>query len=194
VQERSWRSSLFERLSHTFRRKTVLHEHQRPTGRSHHLRRDIEFVIVTHEHAEVIANGVVVQQIFGTVETDTARRVAGRISLKLADQLSHVAIERRREQQHLRTTLVTLWHLVEDAADLRHESHIGHTVGFVDHDHTEVVKQHVAAVQQIHQPTRRSNDDTSTAAQRFAVASDVNATDQRLHPDTATLAQWHQCA
>jgi hypothetical protein len=65
---------------------------------------------------------------------------------------------------------------VEDLLHLGHETHVGHAVGLVDHEHLDVGDGELTPLDQIDQATGRADDDVDALLQRV---------DLRVHRDTA---------
>ena len=71
--------------------------------------------------------------------------VTHRVLLVSLGELGHFAIERGGVQDRL----LAASRLVEDAANRWHESHVGHAVGFVEHDSFDLAKRDDALADQI---------------------------------------------
>ncbi len=108
------------------------------------------------------------------------RRVHGvgaRVVHVLADQLVDVAVERGREQQGLAVGA----DLVQELADLRHEAHVAHLVGFVQHRDLDVAQVAGALVDQVGQTARGGDQDLDAAAQLVDLAGVGAAPDDVAH-------------
>ena len=53
----------------------------------------------------------------------------------------------------------------QNVVDLGKESHIGHLIGFVEHDHGHVSDRDLLAVDQVDEPTRGGDDDVDALAE-----------------------------
>jgi hypothetical protein len=84
---------------------------------------------------------------------------------------------RRREQQ----VLPLLRQTHEDAPDLRHEAHVQHAVGFVEHDHLHLLERQVAAFEVIDEAARAGDDDVDTALERGFLDRQVDAAECGAH-------------
>ena len=73
-------------------------------------------------------------------------------------------------------------HLVEQRGDLRHEAHVGHLVGLVEHGDGDLVQSAVAAVDEVLEPSGRRDDDLGAAAQRAGLPADRHAADHGGQP------------
>ena len=99
------------------------------------------------------------------------RRHSWRTGLCWYSRVEHVdvAVERGREQQRL---AVDSGVMVEQAPDLGQEAHVGHAVGFVDHDDLDLVEVDVAAgSMQVGEATGAGDEDVDAAAQRCSCGS-----------------------
>ena len=85
------------------------------------------------------------------------------VGLVAADQHVDVAVERGGEQHRLALRVG----LVEQAAHLGQEAHVGHAVGLVDHDEVDVVEAQRAAVEEVLEPAGRGDDDLDALAERL---------------------------
>jgi hypothetical protein len=109
----------------------------------------------------------------GRARTDV---VLGRTLLVLLDQNVNVTVKRRRKQQRL----ALLGRHVKKALHLVEETHVGHTVCFVDHNEVNFAKVDVALLDVIKQSTRRRNDDVNALVDDFdLVAKSGTAVDGR---------------
>jgi hypothetical protein len=91
----------------------------------------------------------------------------------LADQLVHVAVERRGEQH----ALAVLRGQVEDGADLGHEAHVGHLVGLVQRGEAHVGQVAGALADVVRQAARRRDQEVDTTAQRVDLTRERRAAD-----------------
>ena len=82
--------------------------------------------------------------------------VAHRIVHVAAHEHVDLAVERGGEQQRLPMVLGNLAH---DPLDLRQESHVGHAVGFVDHEDPDLIEIELAALEQVDHPARCGDRD-----------------------------------
>ena len=87
------------------------------------------------------------------------------VVLVLTRQHGDGAVERRREQHRL----AVLVRLVEQLAHLREEAHVGHAVGFVDHDRRHRVEADRVLLDEVEQPARTGDEHVDTLAQRAAL-------------------------
>ena len=98
--------------------------------------------------------------------------VGDRVLLVVALQDGDVAIERRGEQNGLTRRRA----LVEEASNLRKESHVGHAIGLIDDDDPDVIQPQRPLVQEVTEPTRTRHENLDAAAERRTL---------RFVPDTA---------
>ncbi len=138
-------------------------------------RRDLDgralLVLVVHVQDVVLHRG-----------DGTGRGVDGvdhRVRQVAADQPVDVAVEGGREQHPLPVRL----HLVEQGGDLRHEAHVGHLVGLVQHRDGDVAEGAVAAVDEVLEPSGRRDDDLRPGAQRPGLPADRHAADHGGRPE-----------
>ena len=78
------------------------------------------------------------ERVRGSVEVgfDLADLMPDRVVLVLTGERTDVAVERGREEDRL----AVVRDEVEQLADLGQEAHVGHAVGFVDHDDLDAVE------------------------------------------------------
>jgi hypothetical protein len=91
-----------------------------------------------------------------------------RIVLVLAYECCDVAVERRREQQHL---ALRRGH-VEQFPHGRQEPHVGHAVGFVDDDDVDFRKIEDALLDEVEEPARAADEHVDTAIQLASLRRD----------------------
>ena len=108
-----------------------------------------------------------------------ARRTADRYFLRLTQesvgQTADFGRHRRTEEQRL----TTLRQEADDLLDIGDEAHVEHAVGLVDHQQAGVVQHQTAALEQVHQPTRRRDQHVDAAHQRFLLIVHALAADQQ---------------
>ena len=85
-----------------------------------------------------------------------------RILEVVPDEVTDVAVERRREQHRLGPGGA----VPEDPLDLRREAVVGHPVGLVEHDHVDVGEGDLVGLQQVDEPQRCRDDDLHALAER----------------------------
>ena len=64
----------------------------------------------------------------------------------------------------------SLLEAAQDPLDLGHEAHVGHAVGFVEHEDLDVGDRQLAAVAEVDEPAGRGDDDVDAAPQRLDLA------------------------
>lgn len=101
-----------------------------------------------------------------------------RVGQVAADQQVDVAVQSGGEQHPLAPGA----HLVEQVGDLRHEAHVGHLVGLVQHGDADLVQAAVAALNEIPEPSRGRDDDLGTSAQRIGLLADRHTADDGGQP------------
>ncbi len=115
--------------------------------------------------------------------------VAHGVALVVAGELGDVAVERRREQHGLTVRRG----LVEQAPDRRHEAHVGHPVGLVEHDLADIAQVDVATLDQVFEAARAGHQDVDAAlegAQLAAVAdAAVDGVDADVSGEAAQLGR-----
>ena len=89
-----------------------------------------------------------------------------RVVLVALNQPIDVSIERGLKEKRL----VLMFDATEDSFDLRHEAHIGHLVGFVEHDHPDLVQRERSPIEQVVETARRGNDNIDTGTQNVGLA------------------------
>ncbi len=119
-------------------------EHERAVDAAGDRRDDLDLVHLVDEQ-EVVAHlldGVV-------LGLDLVR---DRVVQVARDQAVDAAVERRREQHRLVLALDP----VEDLLHLRHEAHVRHAVGFVEHEHLHVGDGELTPLHQVDEAARAS--------------------------------------
>ncbi len=91
--------------------------------------------------------------------------MADRVALVAAGDHADVAVERGREQDGL----TLLRGGVEDATHGGEESHVGHPVGFVDHDDLDHAEVHHPLGDEVLEPAGAGHEDVDAAAHRPAL-------------------------
>ena len=91
--------------------------------------------------------------------------VADRVALVAAGDDADVAVERGREEDGL----ALLGGGVEDAAHRGQEAHVGHPVGFVDHDDLDHAEVDDPLRDQVLEPARAGDEDVDAPAHRPAL-------------------------
>ncbi len=76
------------------------------------------------------------------------------------------AIERRREEQRL----VGRGDAAQQPLDLRQEAHVGHAIGFVEHDCANFVETHVSVVDEVDEPAGSRDEDVGAVGERDPLA------------------------
>ncbi len=67
----------------------------------------------------------------------------------------------------------------QDGVDLRHEAHVEHVVGFVEHQLFDLVEAHGAALEMVEEAPGRGDDDARLLRQLVHLMLDVEAADER---------------
>ncbi len=99
--------------------------------------------------------------------------VHDRVGEEHLDQPVDVLVEGRGEQHPLSVRL----DLLEQGDDLRHEAHVGHLVGLVEHRDADLVEPAVAALDEVLQPARCGDEHLGAPAQRTGLAADRHTAD-----------------
>ncbi|CAB4787711.1 unannotated protein [freshwater metagenome] len=73
---------------------------------------------------------------------------------------------------------------------LGHEAHVGHAVGFVQHENVELRNIDFTAVTQVNQATGGGDDDVSTLADVFDLTFDIGSAVDRNQAQTNGLTEW----
>ena len=89
----------------------------------------------------------------------------------LSRQRFDLGRHRRAEQQRL----PICWDITHDTADLRCESHVEHAIGFVEHEHLEIIERHVLALEMIDETPWRRDDHVHSGAQLLFLRLQRNA-------------------
>jgi len=111
--------------------------------------------------------------------------VGRRVVLVALDQHVDVAIERGREQQCLAFRVG----LVGDAFDRSKEAHVGHAVGFVEHEHPHVVEEDVAAADQVFEAAWSGDHDVEAPLDGVELFAETGAAKDRRNPHVPLVGQ-----
>ena len=87
-------------------------------------------------------------------------------ALRLAQQVLRQAADVAGEGRAVHHRLARRRHVVGDGADVVDEAHVEHAVGFVEHQHLDVLEHGAAGLQVVEQAARRRDQDVERAAQR----------------------------
>ena len=123
--------------------------------------------------------------LFGDLEL-----VQHRVVLVVADEHVDVTVERRGEQHRLTGGVA----LVEQLAHLRQEPHVGHAVGFVEHDEVHVVEADEPLVDQVGETAGACHGDVDAAVERTSIARDRHTAEERLHARAVAPGELAQLA
>ena len=130
-----------------------------------------DLVLVTGQHLEqVVLHG-------GDLGDGRVDRVGARLVHVPAHELVDVTVQGGREQQRLAVGP----NLVQKLADLRHEAHVAHLVGLVQHRDLDVAQVAGALFDQVGQAAGGGDEDVDTAAQLVDLAGIGAATDNVAH-------------
>ena len=94
-----------------------------------------------------------------------------RVLLELLRQAANVVRESRREHQRLSLG----GHEGDDLADVRHETHVEHSVGFVEDQDLDLAQIHGALADVIEQATRRRDEDLDALPEELDLGVDPGA-------------------
>ena len=118
-------------------------------------------------------------------------RALGRVHL-VADRVDQVTLDeavdlvlQRRGEEH---PLAAFGHQVEQFGDLGQEAEVGHLVGLVEHRDLDVVQRAGAAVDQVTQPARSSDENVNSPLQRGDLVGHRGATADHLQLQTEHIA------
>jgi hypothetical protein len=116
------------------------------------------------------------EEMDGGVGADRGRDVvAGGVALVPRDEDVDVAVEGGREEQRLTPGA----HLIEEAAHLGQEAHVGHAVGFVDHDDVDVAQRARTALDEIGEAPGAGDDDVDALGEGLEIACDADTAVER---------------
>ena len=101
------------------------------------------------------------------------------------DQPIDGPVEGGREQQRL----VGLVEAAQHPFDLRHEAHVGHAVGLVEHERLELVHRDLAPVPEVDEPARGGDHEVDPLAQLGDLAVDVGPAVDRHRAQPELLGQ-----
>src|SRR5687767_10051930 len=94
--------------------------------------------------------------------------------------LEHLIGKRRNRSRHCRAEekrLTLCRNLLQDALDVRKESHVEHAIGFIEHEILDLVEPGVRRPHVIEKPARCRNENVGTAAESVLLRSHSYATD-----------------
>ena len=95
---------------------------------------------------------------------------------RLAQILSRQRLDFRRHRRAEQKRLPEPRHLGHDAIELRGESHVEHSVSFIEHENFEVVEDDVLPLHVIEQSAGSCNNDIDSRAELLRLRLDSNAT------------------
>ena len=124
------------------------------------------------------------------VDGDPGRRhlvVDGLVQVA-ADEDVDVTIEGRREQERLAAVV----ELAQDALDLRHEAHVGHAVGLVDHEHLDVAERDRLTGREVDQASGSGDGHVDDAPERPLLTLDGRAAVEGGDVESDGLGRRHQ--
>ena len=130
------------------------HEDERALVLARDGRRDLHLVHLVHEQERVVhlVDGHVVGHDL----------VLDRIVQVTLHQPVDRAVERRGEEHRLRLG----FDLVEQLLHLRQEAHVDHAVGLVEHEHLDLLQDHLAPLHQVDEAAGSADHDVDAALQR----------------------------
>ncbi len=114
--------------------------------------------------------------------------VEDRVGQIALDEAVDGAVEGGREQQRL----VGLVEAAQHPLDLRHEAHVGHAVGLVEHERLELVHRDLTPVPEVDQPARGGDDHVDALAQLGHLAVDVGSAVDRDGAESELRGQGGQ--
>ncbi len=98
---------------------------------------------------------------------------------RILEEALRQAFDRRRHGGREHHRVAHLGQRLQDGVDLRHETHVEHVVGFVDHQLLDFVEPHGAALEMVEQPPGSGHDDAGLLGQLVHLMPDVQAADER---------------
>ena len=101
-----------------------------------------------------------------------------RVTLVGADDGLHLTTDGGREKEHLAVRR----RLVEETAYRGEESHVRHTVRFVEHHRRDVVETHIAPLNQVFEASRARHNDVDALVQCAHLVAVAGATEDRDNP------------
>ena len=147
-----------------------------------------DLLVAEDQHLAVLATQQALERVRlvadadrGEAVRDRARRLAAAADLhalgagqEVLDQRLDLLGERRGEQQ----VLPLVRHAQEHAPDLRHEAHVEHAVGLVEHDHLDVLERDVAALEVVDQASRAGDEHVQAALEGALLDRQVDAAER----------------
>ena len=116
------------------------------------------------------------------------RFMSNGICLIVPAQYRNIAIQRRREHQRLTRRRC----LIEDTSDVGQETHVGHAVGFVDHDIFGLTEVDRSLVNEVLESTWGSDEDVNTPPELVLLWPVPNPAVYGRHVPAVCLRQRHQ--
>ena len=111
--------------------------------------------------------------------------VARRVGLVPLHEPVDRAVERGREQQRL----AVRGRAVEELLHRGEEAHVGHAVGFVDHDDLDLVEIDLAALDEVGEAAGAGDEDVDAAPERLELRAEADAAVDRGDPELAAAAE-----
>ena len=107
-------------------------------------------------------------------------------ALRIAQQVLREPADVADEGRAVHQRLARRRHVVGDRVDVVDEAHVEHAIGFVEHEHLDVVEHRLAGLQVVEQAAGRRDQDVERAAQRLDLrrvrhAADHGRDAQALH-------------
>ena len=116
--------------------------------------------------------------------------MADRVGLIALGQVGDIAVKGRREQDGLPNRVG----LVEQPPDLGHEAHVGHAIGFVDHDQVDIGQRDCPLIDEVGQSAGSGNDDVGPFAKGVALRFVSNSSVHGCHRPAAHPGERPQFA
>jgi hypothetical protein len=108
--------------------------------------------------------------------------------LRILQEAVGQPLDLRRHGRGEEQGLPQLRQVAHDPLDVGDEAHVEHAIGFVDHQHLDVVQQHLAALEVVEQPARRGDQHVDALLERALLIVETHAADQQRHAELVVLA------
>ena len=105
--------------------------------------------------------------------------------LRVLQELAREFLDFRRERRREHEALNRFRNQVEDPGNIRQESHIEHTVGFIEHNDLNLGEIHSLLLDVIKQTSRSSSQHLNAAAKHIALRADINTAIHHADPESS---------
>ena len=108
--------------------------------------------------------------------------------LGIVEELLGQLFDRRRHRCREQHGLTCVGQLRTDELDIGDEAHVEHAIGFVDDQQFAAIEEDLAALEQVHQATRRSDQHVDAIVERLDLIAHLHAANQQRELEIVVLA------